>query len=585
MTEGAAEQPLYLASGGGTFAMSHPAVGGAADGAAVLLVPPFGWDDIASYRARRAWARLLAAAGHPALRIDLPGTGDSAGGPDDPQLVDEWIGAIADATTWLRATTRRERVAVIAIGIGGLLTLAAIDRGAQVDDVVLWGAPGRGRTAVRELRAFASLGEGGAIPISPELGVVVNGHALRPATVDALSALDAAALALPESLRTLVLDRDGITPDARLLGALESAGVAAEVGPGGGWGAMLQRPQDSVAPAAVFARVAQWLAHAHAQPAAGRAGTSPVAARDALRLDSGVTERPLALATPAGDTFGILTEPPAGAASRRLVLLLNAGAIRRIGPNRMYVEAARRWAQRGVVTLRLDLAGLGDADGDALRFSDDAAFHLPELREQVETVLATLGACEPAAGHATIMGLCSGAHWAFQTALATPQVEQIILLNPRALFWEDDLHAARDLQHYLSRARRPHTWLRALRGEISWTYLRQNAPAMLRRLARAPLRRLARLRDRGAPDATSDRVDRAVHQLATQGTRVLMLFTAEEPLYAELERNGHLARLQADATAGIDVRRIGGDLVAHTLQPAALQAEVHRLLDTELGLT
>jgi hypothetical protein len=60
-----------------------------------------------------------------------------------------------------------------------------------------------------------------------------------------------------------------------------------------------------------------------------------------------------------------------------------------------------------------------------------------------------------------------------------------------------------------------------------------------------------------------------------------MVFTAEEPLYAELEHDGRLPRLAA--TPGIEVRRLG-DIAAHTLQPAVLQADVHRLLDAELGL-
>lgn len=51
---------------------------------AVLLCPPFGWEDVYSYRARRTWANALAQAGFPAPRFDFPGAGDSAGSPRDP---------------------------------------------------------------------------------------------------------------------------------------------------------------------------------------------------------------------------------------------------------------------------------------------------------------------------------------------------------------------------------------------------------------------------------------------------------------------------------------------------------------------
>jgi dienelactone hydrolase len=574
-----AQQAIYLDSGGGTFAVFHPAAPGA--GAAVLIVPPFGWDDIASYRVRRDWAQQLAAAGHPALRIDLPGTGDSAGGPGDHDVVGRWVDAIADAATWLRTTADRDRVAIIGLGLGGLLSLAAVDRGAPVDDLVLWGAPGRGRTAVRELRAFARLGEGAAVPTPPELGVVVNGHALRPATIEALGALDAAALRLPAGLRAVVLERDGIAPDGRLLAALEGAGATVETAAGEGWGAMLDRPQAAVPPLAVFGRVAAWLPRAPADAERAAPSAAPVGTAEELVLAGGVIERPVTHATAAGETFGILTRPAGDGPPRRMVVMLNAGAIRRIGPNRMYVEAARRWAAHGVASLRLDVAGIGDAEGDGRRYADDAGFHDEELREQVEAVLGALAAEVPETGGPTLLGLCSGAHWAFQTALRSAAVERIILLNPRALFWADDLGAARDLRYYLARARDLRTWRRAVRGEISLGYLRRNAPAMLRRLAGAPLRLLARLRAARADGGGGDRIDRAFDQISAQGTEVLMVFTAEEPLYAELEHDGRLPRLAA--TPGIEVRRLG-DIAAHTLQPAVLQADVHRLLDAELGL-
>ena len=44
---------------------------------AVLLCPPFGWEEDCSYRARRRWAQVLADAGYATARLYLPGSGDS----------------------------------------------------------------------------------------------------------------------------------------------------------------------------------------------------------------------------------------------------------------------------------------------------------------------------------------------------------------------------------------------------------------------------------------------------------------------------------------------------------------------------
>ena len=155
---GVAGRPIYLATRGGPiFGIFHEPWVAAPRSAAVLICGPWGWDDIASYRSRKAWAESLAEHGHPTLRIDLPGTGDSAGSPDDAGLVESWLGAIGTAAGWLADGPDAPPVALIGLGLGGLLGAAAISGGAPVDDLVLWAVPASGRSFVREQRAFAAL--------------------------------------------------------------------------------------------------------------------------------------------------------------------------------------------------------------------------------------------------------------------------------------------------------------------------------------------------------------------------------------------------------------------------------------------
>ncbi|MCW2985037.1 MAG: hypothetical protein JWR63_2607, partial [Conexibacter sp.] len=76
-----APRPLYLhdpAVGEPVFGVFHGVREGA--GTAVVLVPPFGYDDVCAYRGLRMWALSLSATGVASLRIDLPGAGDSGGG-------------------------------------------------------------------------------------------------------------------------------------------------------------------------------------------------------------------------------------------------------------------------------------------------------------------------------------------------------------------------------------------------------------------------------------------------------------------------------------------------------------------------
>ena len=132
-------KPLFLKAGCDTIAAIYEAATGTSTNTGVLLVPPFGWDDQTSYRPRRDWSLALSASGFANLRIDLPGTGDSSGTSRDERLVDAWAASVTSATEWLRASGAR-RVAVIALGAGGLVTLQAMAAGTVIDDdnFVVW---------------------------------------------------------------------------------------------------------------------------------------------------------------------------------------------------------------------------------------------------------------------------------------------------------------------------------------------------------------------------------------------------------------------------------------------------------------
>src|SRR5947207_623838 len=82
---------------------------------AVLLCPPFGWEDVCAYRSLRQWGIELAGAGHHALRLELPGAGDSAGSPWGAGRTQAWTSAVAGAAAWLRAAPGVDRVCAIGI--------------------------------------------------------------------------------------------------------------------------------------------------------------------------------------------------------------------------------------------------------------------------------------------------------------------------------------------------------------------------------------------------------------------------------------------------------------------------------------
>ena len=62
------------------------------------------------------------------------------------------------------------------------------------------------------------------------------------------------------------------------------------------------------------------------------------------------------------DLVGVVTHPADVEVDKSspAFLLLNAGSVHHVGPNRLYVKIARRLASLGFVALRFDFAGVGD---------------------------------------------------------------------------------------------------------------------------------------------------------------------------------------------------------------------------------
>ncbi|MEA3054766.1 MAG: hypothetical protein QOD30_198 [Actinomycetota bacterium] len=549
---------------------------------AVLLLAPFGWDDTSSYRARRTWAVSLADDGYPVLRLDLPGTGDSGGGPSDPDRVPAWIAAITAAVHELRAATGCPRVALVGLGLGGLLGLAATDAGASVDELVLWAAPGRGRAIVRELKAFAQM-EASRAPDAgplPDGAFAANGYLLTADTVAALTALDAASMAAPGVERALLLGRDGLPVDDKVRSSLETSGVKVTVADGPGYGALTSTHQQSRLPRTTMGTVAAWLAEGGTPIDADPAPPPPEhrAPRTTTTISVGgdeIRERLVTFDQRDVRLVGVLAEPTAEPAPLCAVLL-NAGAQRRIGPNRMWVEAARRWATRGVPTLRVDLASIGDSGGRDRFPIADRELYEGEYGEQVSGILdhlVGLGLPE----RFLLMGLCSGAYWSFRTGQVDERVAGVVLLNPLALVFDPFQPTIRQTQK-LRRLSQPAMWGRLLRGDVAGGNIREVARATVMRGVTSPQRLVGRIVDnRRAARAGGNELDYALDRLRDNGVRARLVFTASEPLRRELAHDGFFERL--DRWPNLLLHLLDGPPDTHTLQPLAVQREIHEVID------
>jgi alpha-beta hydrolase superfamily lysophospholipase len=122
---------------------------------------------------------------------------------------------------------------------------------------------------------------------------------------------------------------------------------------------------------------------------------------------------------------GIVTGPGEKRDSRPGIILLNAGLIHRVGPNRLYVAIARKLAALGFVVLRFDFSGAGDS-----RARED---HLPIEQSVVDEVQEAMKALNQVWGieQFVLIGHCSGAGISFKVACEDPRVVGTILINPQ----------------------------------------------------------------------------------------------------------------------------------------------------------
>lgn len=552
---------------------------------AVLICPPFGWEEMCSYRARRRWAQRLAGAGYPAARFDLPGTGDSAGSPREPDRLDAWTEAVTGTSAWLREQTDSNRLAVIGIGLGGLVACRALSQGAPIDDLILWAVPGRGQKLLRELQAHAAIVAGrtpaDAAATPPAAGELeLTGFHVSSQTGAELEQLILTALPLP-ARRVLLLGRDGLGVDNKLRAHFERAGAEVEVADTSDYGLLMAHPQAASTPSDTIELSTAWLGRAHKTPG-GRtldnggssvgASRAPAAARDSIELrwdGRAIRERPLCLDLGDEQSFGILTEPLAGERSELCAVMLNAGALRHTGPNRAWVEIARRWATRGLPVIRLDLPGIGDGGGEERTLVSDRALYSPESTARVSSAIDRLvGLGLP--DRFVVTGLCAGAYGALHCAVADARVRGAFMINLYAWRWDPALVTERATSRALS-SLGGRGWRRLARRDVTTAELLERLQSL------GP----SRLRGRsGFPVERSQQVplELGLDRLRDQGTEALLLLSKGEALYDQLLRQGQLDRLSRWPNVTVELIPSRD----HMFRATRLQHHVHDRLDRAL---
>jgi len=585
-------QPFWLETPAGPAFAWHHMPAGVPRQAAALLCRPFGYEAQASQRAYRHLAMKLAGAGFHVVRFDYQGAGDSSGGDADDARWTSWTATVESAAEWVRSELGVNRVALFGTRLGALIA-AASAKASRADALVLFAPPQSGRAWLREARAIQALIEapaGGARgatkkPSSAAPGDRVGqsaGFVIAPATAAAIGAIDLASVELSverSAPAVLVIARDDLPGNEdRFVEAQRAGGVSVSKSQIGGYAAMMHSdPGRAVVPQAVWAEVVEWLSARCPEP--GWHTPAPCYARAAQVRETYASALVREEALDVGGLFGMLTEPvalSAPAGDSPAIVLFNVGVNSHIGPHRMYVTMARRWAERGFRVLRLDTTGLGDSPATATA---------PENRTYSQEAIADAGRAMDALGRLRgttrfiLAGLCSGAHVSFYAAQADERVAGIILLNIVHFHWKEgdslevpkrnSVKAARFYRHAMLGKE---AWIRLVRGRVNVTAIAQGLVHKGWEHARQNVNR--------AIVGESD-VARGFRRLLRRGTDVLLVFS---------EYDG--GRDVVDAHLGEDAERFrrepgfrfevmeGTD---HTFSPVASREPLVALLTSHLA--
>lgn len=161
---------------------------------------------------------------------------------------------------------------------------------------------------------------------------------------------------------------------------------------------------------------------------------------------------------PERNLLGVLTLPANERPGAPAVVLLNAGLLHRVGPNRLSVDIARRLAARGYPSFRFDMAGVGDSE-----LGEGGVLYIERSRQDV---VASMDALDEVIGadRFVVMGLCTGAYNAFRAALVDERVAGCVLMDGYSY-----PTARSQFEHYRSRVLELERWKRYLARRLGQT--------------------------------------------------------------------------------------------------------------------
>lgn len=561
----------------------------------LLICNPFGNEAICAHRSLRHIAERACRNGLPVLRFDYEGTGDSAGEDRDPHRVAAWLDSLTRAADELRYRTGVDRLCFLGIRLGATLAATVAAQRDDVESLIAIAPVVSGKSYVREMRLLQRAMEAkrDASPESSQDVLEAAGFVLSAATQAALGKLDLKQLEKPPAPEVLVIERAEMPGDGGWTRHLQAQGATVTRKTVPGYAEMMLDSHESVVPEEMLTTTFDWLLQRQPSqpvPTVGTLLTPPHVPRtgathhrpELLPQNPPDAREAIVHFGEDGELFGIVTWAPdtSPGGHDKAIVLVNSGAVHRIGPNRLYVTLARHFCRQGYLVLRMDITGLGDSP--PRQGSDENVVYSKHAVQDIAAALDYLRR-EHDITRVHAMGLCSGAYHAFKGAVAGLPLTAVTLINPLTFFWKDGMslkyaehRVAGDIVRYRTNAFRVGSWLKLLRGKVSVWELSQVLARRMRTLLLIPIRAVARLL--GTP--LKDDLPAELRAIVRHGIQLHFVFSATDPGHDLLTTLGGRTVSQLSHRGALKIQTIDG--ADHTFTAAAARAALIGALDRTL---
>lgn len=516
--------PVRFSGCAGLF--SRADAGAPVANSAVLLVSPWGFEEMCLRKFYRETGEALAARGIASLRFDLPGTGDSSDPEGGPSL-ESWGEAIKAAAAELQRLSGVRNLILAGHGLGATLALTAADEIADVTGLALLAPVTSGRTYVRETGLWWKM-VAADLHIDPQDGagssLSIAGLELPEIMTAEIKKLKAQDLLLQRPLKVLAVSRPSSAGGEELAKALEDAGSSVERLGYTGYEALMTNPMLSRVPESVVEGLADWARSI--SPVEAPDGTAEFDPESAL-AGEGYVETGIRFAED-GRLSGTICEP-VGARRGASVLIVGTSYDRASGWGRTGVKTARALARQGLASLRFDAAGVGDSP--ACPGDPEQILYASCIDRDVSSALSELVGRLP--GPAVLSGRCSGGYHAFHAALSEPACRGVVSINSYAFVWDPDCNfdealagVARPLGVYSQRALDLQTFKRIARGEVD---VKRAVVNIARQIGKAVAGKFAPLPGSQSGSSLKNEIRTAFRKLEADGKSVALVYGEDDP--------------------------------------------------------